>query len=75
MTAKQIKQANDTAQEIAWAVAHAIIDGENEDLDYLTIKQLTVVREIISLEAFNILQVAISKFEEESNVTDIINNI
>ena len=56
MTANQTKQANDTAQEIAWAVAHAIIDSEDEDLDFITVKQLNAIREIISTEAFSVLQ-------------------
>lgn len=45
MTAKEKNEW--IAREISWCVRNAIIDNENENLDYLTIKQILIVQNIV----------------------------
>lgn len=58
---EKTQKVESMAHEIAWAVTNAVLDGETEDFDYLTIKQLTTLRDIIEEEAQNVIDDFVSK--------------
>ena len=43
------------AREISWSIRNAIIDGENDDLEYLTVKQILAIQDIVSNEVQSFL--------------------
>ena len=56
------------AREIAWSVGNAIVESDSERLKSIDLGQLAIIREIVELEAYSVINSMIEKNEEINNL-------
>lgn len=56
------------AKEIAWSVGNAIVDSDSERLKSIDLGQLALIREIVELETYSVINTMIEKNEEINNL-------
>ena len=56
------------AKEIAWSVGNAIVDSDSERLKSIDLGQLAIIREIVELETYSVINTMIEKNEEINNL-------
>ena len=56
------------AKEIAWSVGNAIIESDSERLKSIDLGQLAIIREIVELETYSVINTMIEKNEEINNL-------
>lgn len=56
------------AKEIAWSVGNAIIESDSERLKSIDLGQLMIIREIVELETYSVINTMIEKNEEINNL-------
>jgi len=56
------------AKEIAWSVGNAIVDSDSERLKSIDLGQLMIIREIVELETYSVINTMIEKNEEINNL-------
>lgn len=52
------------AKEIAWSVGNAIIESDSERLKSIDLGQLMIIREIVELETYSVINTMIEKNDE-----------
>ena len=56
------------AREIACSVGNAIVDSDSERLKSIDLGQLAIIREIVELETYSVINTMIEKNEEINNL-------
>ena len=56
------------AKEIAWSVGNAIVESDSERLKSIDLGQLALIREIVELETYSVINTMIEKNEEINNL-------
>ena len=56
------------AKEIAWSVGNAIVESDSERLKSIDLGQLAIIREIVELETYSVINTMIEKNEEINNL-------
>ena len=56
------------AKEIAWSAGNAIVESDSEMLKSIDLGQLAIIREIVELEVYSVINTMIEKNEEINNL-------
>jgi hypothetical protein len=60
------------AREIAWSVGNAIVDSDSERLKSIDLGQSAIIREIVELEAYSVIN---SMLEKNNDINKLLANI
>lgn len=66
------QKINKLAKEIAWSVGNAIVESDSERLKSIDLGQLMIIREIVELEVYSVINTMIEKNKE---INDLLDNI
>lgn len=60
------------AKEIAWSVGNAIIESDSERLKSIDLGQLMIIREIVELETYSVINTMIEKNNDINKILEKI---